>query len=50
MELFREFRFRYFNVAGEFAGREPDRNGDVAFHHALGRIPAEVVMADQAVR
>jgi hypothetical protein len=38
VKLFWKFRFRYSNVAGEFASREPDRNGDVAFHHALRRI------------
>jgi hypothetical protein len=31
-------RLRYSNVAGQFAGREPDRNGDVALHHALGGV------------
>src|ERR1700704_460293 len=29
VKLLRGFRLRDSNVAGEFAGREPDRNGDV---------------------
>lgn len=38
MKLLRELRLRNSNVAGEFAGRKPDENGDVAFDHALRRV------------
>jgi hypothetical protein len=34
VQLFRELRLSHSDVAGQLAGREPDRNGDVAFHHA----------------
>jgi hypothetical protein len=33
-----DFALGYSNVAGQFAGREPDGDCDVALHHALGRV------------
>ena len=37
LELFRELRLGNFKVAGEFAGREPDRN--YVRHYANDRFP-----------
>jgi hypothetical protein len=48
LELFRELRLGNFKVAGEFAGREPDRNGDIAFIMPFGAQPITNNPAPQA--
>jgi cold shock CspA family protein len=35
VKLPRNVALGYSNVADQFAGRKPDGNGDIAFHHAL---------------
>ena len=48
LELFRELRLGNSNVAGVFAGREPDRNGDIAFIMPFGAQPITNNPAPQA--